>query len=60
MSWLRSKAQILPKNLGLTLLCIWLVLNGFIILIDLRFTGLNVVMGILAIAAGILFWLEQS
>jgi len=60
MNWIRKRAIGIPKNLGLTLLCIWLILNGFIILIDLRFAGLNLVMGILAIAAGILFWLEQS
>jgi uncharacterized membrane protein HdeD (DUF308 family) len=44
----------LPKNLGILLLAIWLILYGLIALFSLSFAGLPVIMGILAIAAGIL------
>jgi uncharacterized membrane protein HdeD (DUF308 family) len=41
------------KNIGFLLLAIWLILYGLIALFSLSFKGLDVVMGILAIAAGI-------
>jgi hypothetical protein len=42
------------KNLGWILLGIWLVFRGLFALIDASFTGLNLVLDILAIAAGLL------
>ncbi len=42
------------KNLGMLLLAIWLILSGLINLIGLTFGGLPIIMGVLAIAAGIL------
>ena len=42
------------KNLGMLLLAIWLILAGLNQLLHLSFVGLNIVMGILAIAAGVL------
>ena len=42
------------KNLGLLLLAIWLVLTGLVPLMHLSFSGLGMLMSILAIAAGIL------
>jgi hypothetical protein len=44
----------LPKNLGMLLLGIWLILTGLIELLHFSFSGLPVVMAILAIAAGAL------
>ena len=44
----------LPKNLGMLLLGLWLVLTGLIELLHFSFAGLPVVMAILAIAAGAL------
>ena len=41
------------KNLGFLLLAIWLILYGLIALFSLSFSGLPIIMGILAIAAGI-------
>jgi len=41
------------KNIGLLLLAIWLILTGLIALFSLSFNGLDIIMGILAIAAGI-------
>lgn len=41
-------------NLGMLLLAIWLIVTGLIALIGLSFAGLNVIMGLLALAAGIL------
>ncbi len=42
------------ENLGFLLLAIWLILEGLISLFALSFTGLGIIMGILALAAGIL------
>jgi len=44
----------LLDNLGMLLLSIWLIVTGLIVLFSLHFNGLPIVMGILAIAAGIL------
>ena len=43
----------ITKNLGFLLLAIWLILEGLIALFSLSFSGLPIIMGILAIAAGI-------
>ncbi len=43
----------LTKSLGMILLSIWLILNGLFSLINLSFRGQGIVMGILALAAGI-------
>ena len=42
------------KNLGMLLLGIWLILTGLTPLLNLSFSGLGSVMGIIAIAAGAL------
>ena len=47
------------KNLGMLLLSIWLILSGLIALISLSFQGLNLIMGIIAIVAGILILLGK-
>ena len=44
----------LIKNFGLLLLAVWLMLTGLIPLLNLSFSGLGVVMSILAVAAGVL------
>jgi hypothetical protein len=44
----------LTKNLGMLLLAIWLILTGLIALLGFSFQGLPMIMGILAVAAGIL------
>lgn len=51
-----GKSQLLMpnKNLGMLLLAIWLIVSGLINLIGLHFAGLPIIMGVLAIAAGIL------
>lgn len=41
------------KNIGMLLLSIWLILYGLIALFSLSFNGLGIIMGLLAIAAGI-------
>lgn len=41
------------SNIGMLLLAIWLILTGLIALFSLSFNGLGIIMGILAIAAGI-------
>lgn len=42
------------KTLGMLLLGVWLIVTGLIQLLDLTFSGLGPLMGILAIAAGVL------
>ena len=49
----------LNKNLGMLLLAIWLILNGLISIFGLSFNGIDVVMGVLALAAGILILLGR-
>ena len=49
----------LTKNLGMLLLGIWLIVNGLIALLGLSFSGLPVIMAILAIAAGVLILLGR-
>ena len=44
----------LTRNIGMLLLALWLILTGLIPLLNLSFSGLNSVMAILAIAAGVL------
>lgn len=44
----------IPRNLGLTLLAIWLVLYGLAGLLGLTFTGAGTLMAFLALAAGVL------
>jgi len=47
------------KNIGMLLLSIWLILYGLIALFSLSFNGLGVIMGLLAIAAGIFILLGR-
>jgi hypothetical protein len=47
------------KNIGMLLLAIWLVLTGLMALCSLSFSGLGVIMGLLAIAAGIFIFLGR-
>ncbi len=42
------------RSWGVVLLCIWLVAMGLIAVLDLKFASMNIVLGIIAIAAGIL------
>ncbi len=44
----------ITKNLGMLLLGIWLIATGVIPLLNISFSGLGVVMAVLAIAAGVL------
>ena len=47
------------QRVGFLLLGLWLVLQGLVSLIGLRFAGLGPILGLLAIAAGILIVLER-
>jgi hypothetical protein len=49
----------LTKKIGVLLLSAWLILSGLIALLSLTFQGIHIVMGILAIAAGVLLALDQ-
>jgi hypothetical protein len=47
------------KNFGFLLLAIWLIISGLITLAGLTFAGLPLLMGILAIAAGVCILLNR-
>jgi hypothetical protein len=49
----------LTKNLGMLLLSIWLILTGLIALTNFSFHGIPLIMGIFAIAAGVLILLGR-
>ena len=49
----------ITRNIGMLLLAIWLILNGLIALLGLSFEGLGLIMGLLAIAAGIFILLGR-
>ena len=49
----------MPKNLGMILLGIWLIVAGLIALIGFSFQGLPLLMAILGIAAGVLILLGR-
>jgi hypothetical protein len=42
------------RNVGMLLLGVWLIMTGLVPLLNLSFSGLGIVMAILAIAAGVL------
>jgi hypothetical protein len=46
-------------KLGMPLLGVWLILSGLISLLGLTFAGLGMLMGILALVAGILILLGR-
>ena len=49
----------LTKKLGMLVLAVWLILTGLIGLFGLTFTGLSLIMGLLAIVAGLLILVER-
>ena len=49
----------ITKNLGMLLLAIWLIMTGLIPLLSLNFPSLSLIMGVLAIAAGVLILLGR-
>lgn len=49
----------LTRRLGMLLLSIWLIATGLIAILHLSFTGLGIIMAILAIAAGVLILIER-
>lgn len=48
-----------PKNLGMLLLAIWLIVSGVVPLLHLGFSGLGTLMALLALAAGVLILLGK-
>ena len=47
------------RNIGMLLLAIWLILEGAIVLFKIDFPGSDIILAILAIAAGVLLILDQ-
>jgi hypothetical protein len=44
----------LTRSAGMIVLAIWLILTGVIAIFNLSFTGIGIIMAILAIVAGVL------
>ena len=49
----------LTKNLGTVLLALWLVLTGLTQLVEMPIPSLNMIMAVLAIAAGVLMFMNK-
>ena len=49
----------LTRNIGMLLLAIWLILTCLIALLSLTFSGLPILMAILAIAAGVFILISR-
>ena len=49
----------LPKNLGMILLGIWLIMTGLVTLLHFNFEGLSLIMAVLAIVSGLLILLDR-
>ncbi len=47
------------KNLGFILLAIWLILQGLVAVFALSIANLGIILGLLALAAGILILLNR-
>ena len=47
------------KSIGMLLLIIWLILTGLLGVVKFSFTGLDIIMAILAIAAGVFLLLNR-
>jgi hypothetical protein len=47
------------RNIGMVLLGVWLILHGLISIVGLSFNGLPLLMGILALVAGVLIVLRR-
>jgi hypothetical protein len=47
------------RSIGMLLLSIWLILTGLLGVVKFSFTGLDIIMAILAIAAGIFILLDR-
>jgi hypothetical protein len=55
----RSLTMNLPKNLGILLLGIWLIIHGLMQLLSISFSGLGVLMAIFAVIIGILLIMKR-
>jgi hypothetical protein len=55
----RKSAVKIPSNLGMLLLAVYLILFGLTGLLNLTFSGLPMLMAILAVAAGVLLLLGR-
>jgi hypothetical protein len=49
----------ITKNLGFLLLAVWLILYGLLAVFGVSFNGQGIIMGILALAAGVLILINK-
>ena len=43
-----------PRNLGMTLLAVWLILSGILPFLNIHFASMGLVLAVLAVVAGVL------
>jgi hypothetical protein len=48
------------ERLAFILLGVWLILEGLVMLLGLTFAGLNIILGLLALVAGVIFLLRET
>lgn len=53
------KRKTVIKNLGMLVLSVWLIISGLTGIADLHFRYDEIILGVLAVAAGILLILEK-
>jgi hypothetical protein len=47
------------RSIGMILLAVWLILHGLVTLASLHFAGLQIILGVLALVAGVLILLGK-
>jgi len=50
----------LPKNLGMLLLAVWLIVTGLLQVVKLPIPDISLILGLLAIVAGALILLQRT
>jgi hypothetical protein len=50
----------LPKNLGMLLLAVWLIVTGLLQVVKLPIPDVTLILGLLAIVAGVLILLQRT
>lgn len=49
----------LPKNLGMVLLAIWLIVTGLLVVVKIPIPSIEIILAVVAIAAGVLILLGR-
>ena len=55
----RNRTALFPRNLGILLLAIWLIIGNLFPLLHINFPSMGIVLPLIAAAAGLLLLLRQ-